>query len=226
MFGKTLRHISLWLLDVDNTLYDARQGMLDAIHEKMRAYIAERLHIDESEAVTIQEKFWNEYGTTFLGLHKNFEFEPEDFLSKTHDIAIESMVHIRGSRLALRKNLEALPGKRYVLTNGPDAYAKRILKSLRVYDLLSGFKGANSMRALGEYHSKPERLVFELAMSEMGKTAHQTAFIDDGLPNLRMAKRLGITTVWYVGYSSKKRVSRPSYVDFVISNLSELGQYI
>lgn len=198
--------------------------MLDALHDKMEVFIAQKLNLPLPEAREIQDAYWRQYGTTFRGLEINHGIRMEEFLGTTHDIDIEHLVRVSHSVDLLRSSVRSLPGEVVILTNGPDDYAGRVLRTLRMTHCFRLVRGANSMKGLGGSHSKPEPLAFILTLSRLHKKAQETVFVDDSLSNLKAAKRLGITTVWCVGYRGFRKSTPPSYVDCVVSDLRELSQ--
>ena len=61
----------LWLVDMDDTIFNASAGMLEAIHRRMEAFIAQRLGISIEEAQRVQKDYWRQYGATFVGLERH-----------------------------------------------------------------------------------------------------------------------------------------------------------
>src|SRR3546814_19553572 len=74
--------------------------------------------------------------------------EPHDFLDYVHDIDLARL----SADPALVAALDRLPGRKFVLTNGDEAYAARVLATL---GLATAFDGMHDIHAL-EYVTKPD----------------------------------------------------------------------
>ena len=74
----------LWLIDLDNTLYDASWRVMGEINRRMTAFMAERLSLSEQQASHLRERYWHRYGATLLGLVRHHEIDPYEFLAQTH----------------------------------------------------------------------------------------------------------------------------------------------
>ena len=77
---------STWIFDLDNTLHDAEKKIFPVINQRINNYISKVLNISFSEADTMRQKYWNEYGATLEGLIKNHGINPTEFLENTHTI--------------------------------------------------------------------------------------------------------------------------------------------
>ena len=106
---RSLKNTALWLFDLDNTLYDAADGVFHEIHRRMAAFIAERLRVSSEEAIRIQHAYWREYGATFLGLYRQCGINPEEFFHATHDFDLTNLVIPVLAAPRARALLSALP---------------------------------------------------------------------------------------------------------------------
>lgn len=81
-----------------------------------------------------------------------------------------------------------------LLTNIPRSLLERIINSaLDLFD----FKFISSELKL----IKPDRRIFELAISKVGCDADEIIFIDDGIKNIEAARELGINVILYENFN-------------------------
>ena len=52
---------SIWVFDLDNTLYPPRARLFDQIEQRMIAYVMETLAVDRAEANRIRRHYWETY---------------------------------------------------------------------------------------------------------------------------------------------------------------------
>ncbi|MBS1386995.1 MAG: pyrimidine 5'-nucleotidase [Duodenibacillus sp.] len=213
----------VWLFDMDDTLYCASAGMFDAIHYEMRHWIAKALSIPVPEAQAKQEAYWAQYGATFIGLARHEGIDAEAFLNAVHHFDVEALARTRVPAAYLRRVLVRLPGKKFLLTNGPRDYAHRVLRHLAVEDVFSGEMTSSDMHVLGRWRCKPDKTLLVRAAAMAGVKPRDCVLVEDSLRNLRAAKSLGMLTVWCTGNAGRSRaVQKPVWVDSVISTAKDL----
>lgn len=72
---------------------------------------------------------------------------------------------------------------------------------------------------------KPDRRIFDFVLRRLDSEPSRSMMIGDSLAkDCRSAKLLGLQTVWLNPDAASKR--QPSEADFVISDLSELGEIL
>lgn len=187
MSGADLRHIEIWLFDLDNTLYPPEAEFMSLIEGRMTGFVARETGLPRAEAFALQKKYLHEHGTTLAGLMANHGVNPEAFLDEVHDVSMASLV----PDPALRAAIEALPGRRLVFTNGDKAHAERVLARLQLDDLFE----ATFHIALADYIPKPHPLTFARMIEAHDVAPAATAFFEDSARNLPPAYDLGMTTV-------------------------------
>lgn len=183
-----LSHIDHWIFDLDNTLYPASARLFDQIDVKMGDYIARLLDVDRIEARRIQKQFFHSHGTTLSGLMEAHGVEPGDFLDYVHDIDLEVIDEDR----ALVEAIGALPGRKFVFTNGDAPYARRVLDRL---GLGASFEAIHDIHAC-DYVPKPERVSYEAMCRTFEIKPDRALFVEDMARNLKPAKAMGMVTVW------------------------------
>ena len=107
-----LTHISVWLFDLDNTLYPVEAEFMGLIEKRMTAFVARQTGLPPSEAYALQKKYLHEHGTTLAGLMAEHGVEPEAFLDEVHDVSLDGL----SPDPALHAALGRLPGRRLVFT--------------------------------------------------------------------------------------------------------------
>ena len=201
---KPLHTPDFWLFDLDNTLYRADSELFRQIDNRMGAYISRLLNVDSFEARRLQKSYYKKYGTTLSGLIKNHGIEPDAYLDYVHYIDV-TVIH---PSPRLNQTLRALPGVKYVFTNGSVAHAENVMSRLGILDRFSGIQ---DIKANG-YIPKPDPSAYSAIISRFGLLPASTIMLDDIPDNLLPAANLGIITVWvrndsWIGYDAGEHIS-------------------
>ena len=114
--------------------------------------------------------------------------DAEYYLSFVHDIDLGAL----GPDSALSTALAALPGKRFVFTNGCRDHAQRILDRLEMAHL---FDAVWDIRTIG-FVPKPQASAYDAVVAAGGVNPSESAMFEDIARNLVPARALGMTTVW------------------------------
>ena len=200
-----------WLFDLDNTLHNASPHIFPHINHSMMAYIREHLGVDETEATRLRQDYWQRYGATLLGLMRHHGTDPHHFLWHTHqfpDLA-RMVVFERGLKAMLRR----LPGRKIVFSNAPLHYTDAVLQLTRIADCFDTVYTIERLR----FQPKPAIAGFRHLLRSERLLPQRCIMVEDSLPNLKTAKRLGMKTVWV---SSDTR--QPPYVDVRLASLLDL----
>lgn len=198
MKDEGLSDAPIWLFDLDNTLHDASQAVFGRLNRSMTDYIVQHLGMPHDEADRLRMHYWRRYGATLLGLEKHHGIRAAHFLAHTHTLpGLEAQLHIPPvDRAALRR----LPGRKFLLTNAPAEYAKRVLTAL---DLASCFEGVitiEGMRVFGDLRPKPDARMLRVVLARHRLPAHRCVLVEDTVVNLKSARSLGLRTVWMQHY--------------------------
>jgi putative hydrolase of the HAD superfamily len=179
-----------WLFDLDNTLHDADAHIFPSLGHAMREYIGRLLNLDEAEAGELRMRYWKRYGATLLGLMRHHGVDPRDFLRQTHRFHdLERMVV---AERGLKAMLKRLPGRKIIFSNAPFHYTRRILAITGIGRCFDAVYSIERLR----FRPKPATQSFLRLLRLEGLAARACIMVEDSLPNLRTAKRLGMTTVW------------------------------
>ncbi len=209
-----LAHIDTWLFDLDNTLYPAACDLFALIDARMTRYIGELRACDHAEAYAIQKRYFRDHGTTLAGLIAEHGTDPHEFLDYVHDIELDRVEH--DARLV--EAIGALPGRKFVFTNGDAPYAARVLDRL---GLGAAFDGVHDIHAM-DYVPKPAPESYAALCARWDIAPERALFAEDMARNLRPAKALGMTTLWIDNGSDQASGSYcPSYVDHVTHDLTD-----
>lgn len=183
-------HVRDWVFDLDNTLYPRRTDLFSQIDQRMTAFVAELLSVEPEKAKTIQKEFYRTHGTTLRGLMSVHNIEPDRFLNFVHDIDYS----VLEPDLALGKEIAALPGRKFIFTNGDRGHAERTARKLGILD---HFEDIFDIVAAGLV-PKPAAQTYDKFMGlHRIDTAHAAMF-EDLARNLEVPQALGMRTVLVV----------------------------
>ena len=202
-----------WLFDLDNTLHNATPHIFPHINRSMRQYIERHLGVDESEATRIRQDYWIRYGATLRGLMRHHGTDPKHFLWETHQFPdLRRMLDFEKPMLhALRK----LPGKKILFSNAPRHYTDAILEMTGLGRCFSATYSVENLR----FQPKPMLAGFRTLLRAEHLDPKRCIMVEDSLPNLISAKKLGMKTVWV---STSLRQS--PFVDIKIKSVLQLPE--
>jgi len=177
----------LAVVDLDNTLYAADNGVFARMDERMTSFVARELGVDRKQADVLRLRYWRQYGTTLRGLILHHDVEPEGFLHEVHDIAVHDMLE---ADVLLDAALAELPGRKVIHTNGTCEHAARVLESLGI---ARHFLTIYDIR-FNAYQPKPCATTLAALIEKEGVEAERTLVIDDMQDNLAAARAIGAQT--------------------------------
>lgn len=201
----------VWIFDLDDTLHNASAHIFPVMNRAMTQYIMDHLELDEPAAYQLRQHYWRVYGATLKGLMRHHAVDPYHFLHETHQlIALPEMV-LQTKRL--RHMLQTLQGRKVIFTNAPRSYAFRVLDLMGIGDCFELVFSVESAR----FHAKPSVRGFQMLLKTIKAKASDCVMLEDSLPALMTAKRLGMKTIWV-----SKRLHKPNYVDNRINGVLAL----
>jgi putative hydrolase of the HAD superfamily len=181
-------HVEAWVFDLDNTLYPADCNLFAQIDRRMGEFIANAFGIPLAEAQSLREAYYYEHGTTLAGLVRLHDVPPDDFLDYVHDIDLGAVAPCP----ELAAALAALPGRKFIFTNGSRKHAEAVVERLGVG---GQFADIFDIHALGYVHPKPTREAYERFVGAHEVMPRKAAMFDDLPHNLETAHAIGMTTV-------------------------------
>lgn len=197
----------VWLLDLDNTLHDSRPALLPRIDRDMTAFMMVRLGMSELQAGALRRHYWQRYGATLLGLVRHHAVEPNDFLRATHRFPDMSALVRRNLRL--RRALLQLPGRRILVTNAPHQYARQVIGSLGISNLIEAIVSIETMRVAGRLRPKPSTALMRRIVARLRTHASRCVMVEDTLANLVSARSAGLSTVLVTGRVTRRDPGAP-----------------
>lgn len=199
-----------WIFDLDNTLYSSSTKIFDLIDIRMKKFISRELKISQNEAFKIQKELYHEYGTTLSGLIKLYNVQPKKFLDYVHDIDLSKLKKSK----ELIKFLNHLPGKKIIFTNGDEKWAKRVLSSLGIVNLIDGIY--DIIKA--NYLPKPQKKTYLNFIKRYDLNPNNSVFFEDTEINLKPAYDLGMTTI-HIDLNYKKN-NLKSFIDHKFNSIN------
>lgn len=200
-----------WLFDLDNTLHNASTHIFPQINRSMMAYICHHLNVDEAEATRLRQHYWQRYGATLRGLMRHHDTDPGHFLHHTHQIP--NLKDILIIERGLKAMLQRLPGQKIIFSNAPLNYTESVLAIARIRRCFDVVYTVERLR----FQPKPDIAGFLHLLKTESLNPRSCIMVEDTLPNLITAKRLGMKTVWV---STCTRHS--PYVDVKVTSVLEL----
>jgi len=221
----------VWLFDLDNTLHHASHAIFPAINQAMTQYIIDSLQVERDEANRLRTGYTQRYGAALLGLARHHPVDPHDFLKVVHTFP-DLRAMLRAER-GLARLIAALPGRKIVLTNAPEAYARAVLEELHIERLFERVIAIEHMRDRRAWRAKPDPTMLRRAMRDAHVRLVDAILVEDTRGHLKRYRRLGIRTVWITGHlpmpvridcvsARRPGTGRPHYVDKSIRSLKSL----
>lgn len=179
--------IQNWIFDLDNTLYPAECDLFAQIDDRMGRFIAKLLDVDRTEARTIQKDYYYRYGTTLNGLMQEHKLDPHQYLDYVHDIDHSVLPHLP----KLNSSLKALPGRKFIFTNGSAKHGENVAGALGILDVFDGIFDI----AAADFTPKPNRSAYDQFLKQHNVDPETSIMFEDLHPNLQAPHELGMATV-------------------------------
>jgi len=206
---------TVWLFDLDNTLHDASHAIFPAINRLMTAYVARVLGCDEATASRVRVDYWLRYGATLLGMIRHHGVDPADFLRAAHDFPeLRDMVRVRRG---LAAQLRRLPGRKILVTNAPQDYARAVLRVAGIERCFERVVAIEQMWVHGHLRPKPDRRMLRRLLVQARVAPARAVLVEDTVSHLKGYAGLGIGTAWVTGYLRTLAPSRPLAVAETVS---------
>jgi putative hydrolase of the HAD superfamily len=188
---RSLSHVTDWVFDLDNTLYPRECNLFAQIDILISHYMVSVTQLPFDEARALQKTYYRDYGTTLNGLMQRHEVDPDHFLNTVHAIDYSPV----SAHEELVDAIRALPGRKFILTNGDVGHARSVLGRLGKADDL--FEDIFDIRAM-KFTPKPLPEAYESFFAKHGIDARRAAMFDDLEKNLKVPHERGMATVQVV----------------------------
>lgn len=182
---------TVWVFDLDNTLYPASCNLFHQVDMRMTAFIAEFLKLGTDEARALQKHYYRTYGTTLRGLMREHRMEAARFLEYVHEIDVTPVP----PSPELRAALTSLAGRKLIFTNGSVRHAENVVNRLGIGDQ---FEAIFDIVA-ADYVPKPDPAPYDRFLRKHGITPSAACMLEDLPRNLVPAHALGMATVLVKG---------------------------
>ena len=213
-------HVTDWVFDLDNTLYPHHIDLFAQIDRNMTAYVANLLGLEHDQAKALQKKYYYDHGTTLAGLMMHHDIDPHDFLEAAHEIDYSPILADPG----LADAIKALPGRKFIFTNGTVKHAEAAARNLGVLD---HFEDIFDIVA-ADYVPKPANATYDKFASLHRVDTKNAAMFEDLPRNLAVPRALGMKTVLILPEPGHKGLERweefdegDTNLDFVTNRLSD-----
>ncbi|WP_332718133.1 pyrimidine 5'-nucleotidase [Pelagibacterium mangrovi] len=183
-------HITDWVFDLDNTLYPRECNLFAQIDTLITQYVMEVARLDRDAARDMQRAYYRDHGTTLNGLMKTFSIDPEHYLATVHAIDYSPVV----AHPDLVAAIAALPGRKFIFTNGSAGHAEAVLARLGASDLFEAIFDIKAAR----YQPKPLEIAYSDFLAAHRVEAAHAIMFDDLEKNLRVPHTIGMATVQVV----------------------------
>ncbi len=182
--------VTEWIFDLDNTLYPPHADVWPKIDQRITAYIADLFGVDGLTARALQKYYYRKDGTSLNGLMREVGIDPHAFLDFVHDIDRTNLP----PDPALAAGIAALPGRKFIFTNGSRGHALATLEPLGLSGLFDGVFDIVD----AAFTPKPALAPYAQMLREHGIAPHRAAMFEDLPQNLARAAELGLATVLVV----------------------------
>jgi len=182
------RKIEIILFDLDETLYPRNAGLMQAIAQRIHAYMEERLGMTPQLAARLRKKYYEKYGTSLRGLQIHHGIDPEDYLAFVHDISLTAYI---GPDRALQAMLGEINTRKVIFTNATTEHAGNVTSILGIEHF---FERVIDVRA-NNFVGKPYMEAYQHVEELIGVPAQRCLLVEDSVRNLRPGKQLGMVTV-------------------------------
>jgi putative hydrolase of the HAD superfamily len=217
---KSFAHVTDWVFDLDNTLYPHHTNLFSQIDVRMTAYVSELLNLPREEARKLQKQLYLEHGTTLAGLMVRHGIDSDDFLQRVHDIDYSWLE----PDPALGAAIKALPGRRFILTNGSRGHAERTARQLGILDHFDDIFDI----VAADLKPKPEQATYDKFVALYKIAGSNAVMFEDLARNLIAPKALGMSTVLVVPRNFEptfaeiweRDADKEDHVDYVTDDLT------
>ena len=191
--------VAAWIFDLDNTLYPRstnlfQAGRRSASGPSSRTFSTCR----RTRPSGVQKDYYRRYGTTLRGLMVEHGVAADDFLEFVHDIDHTPIA----ANPQLATAIAALPGRKFILTNGSLAHAEKVAARLGIPDHFEDIFDIVRLDLL----PKPARETYDRFLAATGVAPEQAAMFEDLARNLEAPKALGM--VDRSGCAGRRRPAR------------------
>ena len=182
-----IAQIDTWIFDLDNTLYYGDPTFFAQIDVKITDYVSQYLGLDRGAARKVQKDYLIDHGTTLSGLMAHHDMSPEHFMDYVHDVDLSMLA----PNPLLRERIAALPGRKFIYTNGSKNHASNVAGHLNLIDLFDASFGVED----SGYIPKPRAQTYDIFNAKFNVDPARAIFFEDNVRNLEVPHDLGMATL-------------------------------
>lgn len=196
--------------------------MFNAIDTAMTHAVQELAQCDLPTADKLRMHYWERYGATVIGMVRHHGADAQAFLQRCHDFDVSALIH---AEAGVARAVDSLPGRKILLTNAPEGYARTVLKGLGLLPLFDNLWTMDQMALQGRLRPKPSLALMRQVAARTHTRMHKLVLVEDTLKNLKSAHQLGMKTVHFQHEGtpfSGSGAGRQPWVDLRITSLRQL----
>lgn len=162
---------------------------MDAIRDRIISYMGNILNMSEEQIQETREYSLKKYGTTLIGLIELYGIDKQHYLDYVHDLDLPEFLTGGQEIVAVLKDL---PQRKVIFSNADLGHIQRVLNYLQVGEFFDCIIDVHMLLP----NVKPQPEAFAKALASSGLSSWEgCAFIDDYLPNVLAAEKLGIFSI-------------------------------
>ena len=201
------------LFDLDDTLYPAGAGLMNAISARITDYVAQQAGVTREAADALRLKYYRQFGSSVRPLVEHHQLNLTEFLTFAHAVDVEGQLT---PDLDLDCLLECVQTPKAIFTNGPRAYAERVLRALGIAHQFTHVFDYE----FGAYLGKPNPTVYAKVQDSLQVAGDALMMVDDAAQNLTPARALGWKTICV---AANQAGLAPDVADFVVHDLWQVA---
>jgi len=149
------------------------------------------LGLGHDEASDLHLRYYTQYGLALRGLVRHHDIDPLDFDRKCDgSLPLEEMIAFDPKLRRLLEDIDRSKASVWALTNAYKTHAERVLKILKLDDLIDGLVYCDYTQK--DFICKPEPEFYRMAMKLAKRTdPSKCYFVDDNRKNVDAAKAEG-----------------------------------
>lgn len=194
-----------FLIDLDKTLYKPQLGIFEAVNDNIKKFMIKYLNLQEEFIEKLRAHYIKTYGSTLMGLMKNYNINPHIFLDFAHNVDLST---IKPNSI-IKEKLKAMKGRKIIFTSAPKKHALNILERL---EIINEFNDIFDIIE-ADFIAKPNKEPY-IKITQKFPSTHYT-MIDDMEQNLITAKLFKFKTVLV-------NKSKSTQVDLCIESFEEI----
>jgi putative hydrolase of the HAD superfamily len=194
-----------FLIDLDKTLYKPQTGIFEIINANIEKFMIQHLNLQKKSIEHLRLHYVKTYGSTLMGLMKNYNIDPYIFLDFAHSVDLSAIK----PNIVTKEKLKAIKGRKIIFTSAPKKHAINVLERLEIlneFDYIFDIIEA-------DFIAKPNKEPYIKVIQKFPSTLY--TMIDDMEQNLITAKSFNFKTILV-------NKSKSEQVDLCVESFEEI----